>query len=418
MFNSRTASKQHTIQIPSMKKLLSFALVLAVSQGISQTNSPQDQYTDVLSNSIQHQLNKNSSIPEFIEFKQGKAPSLQQVEGLLNSFAKKPFTLTETKREDDALGFTHIKYQQVINSIPVELSYVTVHMKNGAVHSITGNLTSYSANSTSASVSEEAALKNALARVNAKTYKWEIPEEEEFIKNDQNDPTATFYPNGSLTYFETENGLRLAYKFDIYAHKPVSRADYYVDAQTGKVIFTNHEIHHANSTGVATTGYSGVRTIITDSLSPTSFRLRETGRGLGIETYDMNTGTTYGSAVDFTDNNNVWNTTTNDDQYALDAHWGAEMTYDYFWTVHARNSINGAGFKLRSYVHYDNNYVNAFWDGQRMTYGDGNGTTTSPLTTMAIAGHEITHGLTSNTCLLYTSPSPRDRTRSRMPSSA
>ena len=34
------------------------------------------------------------------------------------------------------------------------------------------------------------------------------------------------------------------------------------------------------------------------------------------------------------------------------------------------------------------------------------------------SAHGLNNGRTNKSCLLYTSPSPRDRTRSRMPSSA
>jgi len=128
------------------------------------------------------------------------------------------------------------------------------------------------------------------------------------------------------------------------------------------------------------------------------YRLRESGRGNGIRTYDLNKGTNYGAAVDFTDNDNYWaNYNANLDEYATDAHLGTETTYDYYLNIHNRNSIDDNGFALLSYVHYSNNYVNAFWDGQRMTYGDGNGGSITPLTTLDICGHEVTHGLTSNT---------------------
>ena len=384
-----------------MKKALLLFFTLASIAGYSQTNDNNtDRFSEILSHSIQHQLRASSAIPEFIEFTNGKVPTLQEVPALLNSFTKTNFTLVEVHRETDQLGYTHIKYQQVINNIPVELSFVGVHIKDGKVYSLSGNLTSLTPRTNSASVSESNALSNTLLKIGAKKYKWELPEEEAFIKEDKNDASATFYPKGELVYLETKNGLKLSYKFNVYAHEPVSRADYYVDAVSGKVIFKHDYIHHVDAIGSASTGYSGTQSITTDSISSTSYRLRESGRGNGIETYDMNTGTTYGSAVDFTDSDNNWTSTTNDDHYALDAHWGAEMTYDYFWNVHARNSIDGSGFRLRSYVHYDNNYVNAFWDGSRMTYGDGNGTATSPLTTMAIAGHEITHGLTSRTANL------------------
>ena len=76
------------------------------------------------------------------------------------------------------------------------------------------------------------------------------------------------------------------------------------------------------------------------------------------------------------------------------------MTYDYFMLVHNRNSIDGNGFMLRSYIHYSNSYNNAFWDGQRMTYGDGDGSVFTPLTALDICAHEVAHGLTSNTAAL------------------
>ena len=69
--------------------------------------------------------------------------------------------------------------------------------------------------------------------------------------------------------------------------------------------------------------------------------------------------------------------------------------------MHGRNGIwnNGAG--ARSRVHYGNAYDNAFWDGTQMTYGDGAGNT-QPLTSIDVAGHEMSHGVTENTAgLIY-----------------
>ena len=37
------------------------------------------------------------------------------------------------------------------------------------------------------------------------------------------------------------------------------------------------------------------------------------------------------------------------------------MTYDYWSVVHGRDSYDNNGAQLRSYVHVDNNYDNAFW---------------------------------------------------------
>jgi Zn-dependent metalloprotease len=138
--------------------------------------------------------------------------------------------------------------------------------------------------------------------------------------------------------------------------------------------------------------------MVTDSYNG-AFRLRETTRGQGIRTFNMQKGTSYGNAVDFTDADNFWNNVNaNKDQYATDAHWGAEMTYDYYQS-NGRNSIDGNGYQLNLYVHYNNNYVNAFWDGTRMTFGDGNANY-SPLTTLDVTGHEISHGLDEHTANL------------------
>jgi gliding motility-associated-like protein len=155
-------------------------------------------------------------------------------------------------------------------------------------------------------------------------------------------------------------------------------------------------IHEADSNGRANTKYRGVKPIVADSIGPDLFRLRESGRGGGIETFDMNRGRKYSAAVDFIDSNNYWDNYNADlDEVAGDAHFGAEQTYDYFKSKFNRNSFDDNGAKIRSFIHYGNNYVNAFWNGFVMTYGDGNGKGITPLTTVDICGHEIAHAVTT-----------------------
>jgi zinc metalloprotease ZmpA len=60
----------------------------------------------------------------------------------------------------------------------------------------------------------------------------------------------------------------------------------------------------------------------------------------------------------------------------------------------ALSADDGTGAQSR--VHYGNAYVNAFWDGSKMTYGDGEGNA-RPLTSLDVAGHEMSHGVTENT---------------------
>jgi Zn-dependent metalloprotease len=77
------------------------------------------------------------------------------------------------------------------------------------------------------------------------------------------------------------------------------------------------------------------------------------------------------------------------------AHGNAGITYDYYASVLGRDSFNGAGATIMSTVHYQKNYVNAFWNGTQMVYGDGDGSTASPLVVLDVVGHELTHAVTN-----------------------
>lgn len=72
-------------------------------------------------------------------------------------------------------------------------------------------------------------------------------------------------------------------------------------------------------------------------------------------------------------------------------------TYDFYWNIFTRNSIDDAGMRLDGSVHYSKDYDNAFWDGQRMIYGDGDQEQFNRFTiAVDIIGHELTHGVTQN----------------------
>lgn len=69
-------------------------------------------------------------------------------------------------------------------------------------------------------------------------------------------------------------------------------------------------------------------------------------------------------------------------------------TYDFYLDVFGRNSIDDAGMPLKGTVHYSRDYDNAFWDGRRMVYGDGDGDEFLRFTrSIDVIGHELTHGV-------------------------
>lgn len=313
--------------------------------------------------------------------------------------------LTLIRKDQDELGFTHYRYQQTYKGYPVLGGVLIAHCQSGRLHSFNGEFFKL----TSAShllMDETTCLKTALDSTQAESYLWQHEEEEADIKQIKEDPKATWFPKGELMYVPLDLNFDntqffLTYKFNIHAHTPRTAENVYVSVANAQIIARENMLHTTDVPGTAYTKYSGQKNITTDSTAPFNYRLRESSRGNGIYTLNLKRGTNYGAAVDFLDSNNIWNNVNaNKDEVATDCHWGAATTYDYYKNIHNRNSYNNANARINSYVHYSTNYDNAFWDGVRMTYGDGN--TFKPLTSIDVCGHEITHAVTSNSAnLIY-----------------
>src|SRR5262245_29427348 len=145
--------------------------------------------------------------------------------------------------------------------------------------------------------------------------------------------------------------------------------------------------------GTGTSIYSGTVTVDT-TLNGSTYTMIDPSHG-NNSTCDMNNGTS--TCTNFTDADNVWGNGANSNRQSagVDAHYGAALTYDYYNTVHGRAGIFGNGTGVPSRVHYSSGYVNAFWNGSSMTYGDGAGNL-KPLVAIDVAGHEMTHGVTEN----------------------
>lgn len=308
-------------------------------------------------------------------------------------------------------GMTAMRFTQFYKGIKVEYGGVTLSVKNGLVRFLTSNYYTFSNNpSTVPSIAERAAFALATKFVGADLYKWEIPEEEVFIKKMYKKEDTSFLPKGILVWIEDmmsdteDRKMHLAYRFDIYAEKPLSRQHVFIDAVTGKVLFSNALIKHTAASGASK--YSGTVSFITAKEAGT-YILFDSTRGDGVYTLNLNNTTSYGSAVDFASPSNTWPTAASHN-IALDAQWGTEKVYDYWLAEHGRDSWDDLGGILASFVHYGSGYNNAFWNGSFMTYGDGTGSASGfdPLTSLDVTAHEIGHGICSATSdLVYTKES-------------
>ena len=324
--------------------------------------------------------------PKFLKFNDSDRVSLQNSTQLFKDIfdSSEKTSFISINQEEDKLGYIHSKNQQYYNNIKVEFGTVTLHSINGMVASISSEFYKIVDLSTEPTISNIQAFNMAVSHTGATAYLWE--------EEDESNEIGYSKPEGELLIVPVFEGrtvvMKLAYKFDIYATDPIYRADVYIDAQTGAFILENKKIHHNDIPASGASLYNGNVSFTADDTSG-PYRLRQTADGDGIETYDMNNGSSYSNASDITSGSSVFN-----DPTGVQAHYGAEQTHKYFSGNHGRNSYDNTGTTIKSYVSYGSNYVNAFWNGSVMTYGDGDGVNYGPLVSVDIVGHEITHGVT------------------------
>jgi Zn-dependent metalloprotease len=256
--------------------------------------------------------------------------------------------LVLNRKTKDAIGMTHIRLKQVYKGVPVYGAEVVVHYQPGAkkVFALNGTFIPYLALKTQPTIDSDAAL--AIVReIQDRGALWEEPLLR--IYSGHIDPAVW--------------GNHLVWMVRIYDESEPSRNLYVVDAHTGKVLTTYDELNDARNR------------VIHDAENTSDFTkvlVRSEGQGV---TGDTDTDNAY----DFL---------------------GA--TYDYFLIEHNRDSYDDSGATLRATVHYCSfipvpqcPFLNAFWNGSRMVFGDG-------FTVDDVTAHELSHAVTEHTAgLIY-----------------
>ncbi|HVK70156.1 MAG TPA: M4 family metallopeptidase [Polyangium sp.] len=282
----------------------------------------------------------------------------------------------------DELSLAHTRILQTFKGVPVFEGEAIVHLdRNGNLSDVTDGFVKHIRRGLSATPTwtEKQAIRAALDRYVCASC-------------------ITAAPEVDLLVMRHAGEDHLAYRVQlrrIDSTRDTAMPVIFIDAHSGE------EIHRYDNlqTAQGSTLYSGTVTIGT-SLSAGKYYPEDLTRKVGTFTYANGTSTVYRVA----DTDDVWNSS--DQRVVVDAHFGASMVYDYFKSVHGRNGIDGAGGPtayaaanggaglISSVVRYSTAYNNAFWDGTKMTYGDGDGSTFSPLVSLDIAAHEMTHGVT------------------------
>lgn len=299
------------------------------------------------------------------------------------------------KVEIDSLKMAHTRVRQTVSGVPVWEGEAIVHLnQDGSLANVTDELKELISVNTQPNIS----IKDAIAIV---------------LDSYRGSAKLSHDPTADLWVYRANDRDHLVYRVTtprIDGSEGTSVPVTFIDAQTGEKVMEYDNLQ----TGTGSSLYSGTVTISTTTSGGT-FYMEDTTRRMG--TFNMNstgneTTGTGGTQSRYTGTDDVWNATI--ERAGVDAHYGAAQTYDYYQAVHGRNGINGASGPgtttsavgaiplVVSRVHFGSSgrYNNAFWFNNQMSYGDGDGTTFSPLTTVDVAGHEMSHGVTEYTANL------------------
>ncbi|MFJ8049622.1 M4 family metallopeptidase [Streptomyces luteogriseus] len=308
----------------------------------------------------------------------------------------------ETKVRDvvvDDDGTRHVRYDRTYHRLPVLGGDFVLHLNPDGTYSGTSRAT-----------------KSALSLVSV-TPKVTAPKAADLAANllraaHLGETLKRLTAKPRLVVDALHGAPKLAWQTDAVAHdeigNPVGRT-VLTDATTGARIDAWDSMESASGDGKSL--YGGTVPLETTA-SGSSYQLKDATRG-GTYTGDAENKTdkcllticlTRAPATLFTDADNQWGTGATADRstVAVDAQYGTDVTWDYYKKVHGRDGIAGDGKGSFNRVHYGKDYNNAFWDDNCfcMTYGDGDGKLMGPLVSLDVAGHEMSHGVTSKTAAL------------------
>ena len=296
----------------------------------------------------------------------------------------------------DADGTTHTRLERDYRGLPVVGGDLVVHQGAGeAWEGVSQTLTKPVHLSVSPSLSPAAATTRALAKAPATRT-----------------VTGAERESRRLVVDATTGTPRLAWEIvtgGTQEDGTPSRLASYVDATTGRVLWREQQIETVDGSG--RTLYSGTVPL---SVTPSGsgYQLKNDGVRGNTYTTDLSnkedsflcqlltigcqTGSLFSSSTTtFGDG-----TTADRASAGADAQYGSNETWDYYKSTFGRDGIFGDGSGSYNRVHYGTGYVNAFWDGTKMTYGDGDGASYGPLVSLDVAGHEMSHGVTEHTANL------------------
>ncbi|SJZ67944.1 M4 family metallopeptidase, partial [Garciella nitratireducens] len=288
----------------------------------------------------------------------------------------------EVKKEKT--GDTFIKFQQVINGVKTEGNQLNVHFdKNGIIVSVNGNLEE---NKTITRLGKNKISQNQAVKIAKSLFDY---------KSLRHTPTV------EKIIFTQDNKNYEVYKVNIsYLEPTIENYDVYIEAYSGKVLQKESNIRSDGPTTGTGIDVQGKERNLDLYLNKNLYQMKNIVNPAtnNILTYTLNHGTQYGYLVE--NSTNFFGL--EDHKASVSAHYYADKVVDFYKNLFNRNSIDNNKMPIRSFTHYDRNYNNAFWSGNEMVYGDGDGVNFTYLSgDLDVVGHEMTHGVIQHSADLY-----------------
>lgn len=335
------------------------------------------------------------AVPNGTDFIKKGGNSNTHICRLLNLNQETSLVLCDTLT--DITGGIHETYRELYKGIDVEGAKCVVHYnKMGIAKMISGNLRTI----------ENLVVIPRITAWQSKSIAIEtIKKDKSFTaffnrnENSQSDDGLIDCNEGTLVVFMSDDIPHLAYRHHIQSIIPSLNKRIYIDANNGDYLGGYSTIHNISTN--ANTVYSGIRPIEIQFLN-LRYVLRDNTRGSGIMTLRQ-------GGNDYESFNYTWSDLSDYDCAAIDAHWGVEKTFDFYYSKFGRNSYDNYGSSIVSYVNFKKyidgiftDWPNASWSESTHKISFGRHKNGNPIVSLDVAAHELTHGVTQFTSgLIY-----------------
>lgn len=315
-------------------------------------------------------------------------------------------TIKRTRQLELSGGSKNTYFQQFHNGYPIENSTYILHQENGTATYANGLLFD----------SIDISVENTISSETNDQIIQDAYQDVEIVQTEG--PLILAGPN------ETQNKFWFCYKSLVFNSKDQVPYHVYVDVNTQKILKVEPVLLMLTELGKGTTIkgkqvsfntqyrdkiteqmenvtieklesgyrlYDTIRNIHTVTANNLSYREDTDFKPTGAETITSTGFTQILYESDLFEEDNIWS----DAPAAVEAHWGAAMTYDYFHNFYNRRGMDNNNGYLKVAVNFSKNYNGAHYNPnyKYLVFGDGHNDE-DPLTSLDIVAHEYSHGIT------------------------